>query len=55
MEIKCLRSKCGVTVGDRIRNEEIRRRVGVIVHLSGRAERYAFKTLNNRAGKNDCA
>ena len=39
IEMKCLRSICGVTVRDRIRNEEIRRRVGVQVDLSGRVER----------------
>ena len=39
MEIKCLRSICGVIVKNRIRNEEIRRRVGVQVDLLGRAER----------------
>ena len=39
MEIKCLQSICGVTVRDRIRNEKIRRRVGVQVDQSGRAGR----------------
>ena len=43
MEIKCLRSICGVTVRDKIRNEEIRRRVGIQVDLSGRAERCALR------------
>ena len=29
MEKKCLKNLCGVTIRDRIRNEEIRRRVDV--------------------------
>ena len=40
MEMKCLRSICGVTARDRIRNEKIRRRVGVQVDLLGKAERF---------------
>ena len=43
MEMKCLRSICGVTVRDRIRNEEIMRRVGVQVDLLGKAERCALR------------
>ena len=43
MEMKCLRSICGVTIRDRIRNEEIRRRVGVQNDLSGRVERCVLR------------
>ena len=39
MEIKCLRRICCITIGDRIRNEEIRRRVGELSDLSGRVEK----------------
>ena len=39
MEIKCLRSRCGVTRIDRISNEEIRGRVGMQNKLSGREEK----------------
>ena len=45
MEMKCLRSMCGVTVGNRIRNEEIRRRVRQ-VDLLGRVEWYARDGLD---------
>ena len=38
MEMNCLRSMCGVTRRDRVRNEEVRRRVGVKRSLSERAE-----------------
>ena len=37
-EMRCLRSMCGVTRLDRVRNEEIRRRTGVVRELAGRAE-----------------
>ena len=37
MEMKCLRSVCGVTRMNRVRNE-VRRRTGVTKELGGRAE-----------------
>lgn len=43
VEMKCLRSMCGVTRYDRVRNEEVRRRTGVVQELSVRAEK---KVLN---------
>ena len=38
LEMKCLRSMCGVSLWHRLRNEEIRRRVGVQRELSSRAD-----------------
>ena len=43
MEMKCLRSMCGVTRMDRVRNEEVRRRTGVRKELSGRAEQSVLR------------
>ena len=43
MEMKCLRNICGVTIRDRIRNEEIRRRVGVESDLVGRVGRCVLR------------
>ena len=37
-EMRCLRSMCGVTWVDRVRNEEVRRRTGVTRQLADRAE-----------------
>ena len=39
MEMKCLRSMCGVNRRDRVRNEEVRRRVGIQETLSERMDR----------------
>ena len=38
MEQKCLRSMCGVTRMNRVRNEEMQRRIGVIIEWAGQAE-----------------
>ncbi len=38
MEIRCLRSMCGVTRMDRVRNEELRRRPGDEKEVAERAE-----------------
>merc|ERR1712074_215730 len=40
---KCLRSMCGVTRMDRVRNEVVRERVGVPEKLSGRVDRKVLK------------
>ncbi len=34
MEMRCLRSMCGVARMDRVRNEEVRRRTGVVKELA---------------------
>ena len=35
VEMRCLRSMCGVTRMDQVRNEEVQRRTGVIKELIG--------------------
>ena len=39
MEMRCLRSMCGMTRMDRLRNEVVRERVGVEEKLSERVDR----------------
>merc|ERR1711905_52257 len=39
----CLRSMCGVTMWDRLRNEEVRERVGVPEKMSNRVDRKVLK------------
>ena len=43
LEMKCLRSMSGVTRLDRIRNEEVRRRTGVVKELSVRADQRGLR------------
>ena len=43
MEMRCLRSMCRVTRWDRLRNEEIRRRTGVLLERSKRAEQKGLR------------
>ena len=43
MEMRFLRSMCGLTRLDRIRNEEIIRRMGVQNKLSGRVENFVLR------------
>ncbi len=38
IEMRCLRSMCGVTQMDRVRNDEVRRRSGVVRELAECAE-----------------
>ena len=43
LEMRCLRNMCGVTRWDRLRNEEVRRRTGVLLELSNRAEQKGLR------------
>ncbi len=38
MEMRCLRSMCGVTQMDRVRNDEVRRRTWAVKDLAEQAE-----------------
>ena len=38
LEMKCLRSLVGVSLMDRVRNEEVRRRAGIEMELASRAD-----------------
>ena len=56
MEIKCLRRICWVTIRDRIMNEENRKRVGVLIDISGRVEKCVlrwFGHVEHMDGKKD--
>ena len=54
-EMRCLRSMAGVSLLDRIRNDEIRRRMGIRVELSKRIDRNVLRWFGhiNRM-ENDC-
>ncbi len=43
MEMRWLRSVCGVTRMDRVRNEEVRRSIMVVKELAERAEQGVFR------------
>ena len=43
MEIKCLRSICGTTKTDEVKNEEVRRRGDVREKISDRVNRKGFE------------
>ena len=53
MEMRCLRSMCGVTRWDRVRNEEVRRRTGVLRELSQRAEQKGLQWFGHMERMND--
>ena len=42
LEMKCLRSLIGVSLMDRVRNEEVRRRAGIEKELASRADQRAL-------------
>ena len=43
LEMKCLRSLVGVSRMDRVRNEEVRRRDGIVRELATRADQRVFR------------
>ena len=43
MQMRCLRSMCGVTHMDQVRNEEVQRRTGVMIELVGQAEQSVLR------------
>ena len=43
LEIKCLRSLLGVSRMDRVRNEEVRRRAGIVSELTTRADQRVLR------------
>ena len=45
LEMKCLRSLVGVSGIDRVRNEEVRRRVGIERELASRADQRVLRWL----------
>ncbi len=47
MEMRCLRSMCGVTRMDRVRNEEVRGRTEVVKELAERAEQEVLLWLGH--------
>ena len=53
LEMKCLRSMLGVTRMDRVRNEEVRRQVGVPKELSGRADERLLMWFGHMERMND--
>ena len=53
LEMKCLRSMSGVTRLDRIRNEEVRRRTGVVSELAERADQRVLKWFGHMERMNE--
>ena len=53
LEMRCLRSMCGVTRLDRIRNEEVRRRTGVVRELAERADQRVLKWFGHMERMSD--
>ena len=43
MEMKCMRAMCGVSIWDRIRNEEVRRRCGSELSIGERMDRNVLR------------
>ena len=53
LEMKCLRNMCGVTIWDRQYNDDIRRRAGVLLELSNRAEQRGLRWFGHMERMND--
>ena len=54
LEIKCLRSMVGVTQIDRVKNEEVHRRVGIERELAGRVDRKVLRWFGHGERMNEC-
>ena len=54
LEMRCLRSMCGVTRMDRVRNVEVRRRTGVARDLAGRAEQSVLRWFGHVERMDEC-
>ena len=52
LEMKYLRSLVGVSLMDRVRNEEVRRRAGIERELASRADQRVWRWLIWACGKN---
>ena len=53
LEMKCLRNMCGVTIWDRQYNDDIRRRAGVLLELSNRAEQRGLRWFGHMERMDD--
>ena len=54
MEMKCLRSMCGISIRDRVRNEVIRKKVRVNEKLSERIDKRVLTWFGHVERMNDC-
>ena len=53
MEMRCLRSMCGISIRDRVRNEEVRKKVQVNEKLSERIDKRVLTWFGHVERMND--